>query len=101
MIGSSILGSLVFLNILFIVFCCIICFNQNFIDIRTQQLIDSTRKAYGVIEDVIDRIKNFYFLADFLVVDVKLRKELRKGSIILDRPLVTIVKVVISLGRRS
>ena len=58
-------------------------------------------KAYGVIEDVIDRIKNFYFLADFLVVDVKLRKELRKGSIILDRPLVTIVKVVISLGRRS
>ena len=40
-------------------------------------LVDgSVRKTHGIVEDVIVRLENFYFLVDFLVVDIKITKEL-------------------------
>ena len=40
-------------------------------------LVDgSVRKPHGIVEDVIVRIKGCYFPVDFLVVDMKITKEL-------------------------
>ena len=36
----------------------------------------SVRKPHGLVEDIIVRIKDCYFLVDFLVVDIKMTKEL-------------------------
>ena len=36
----------------------------------------SVRKPHGIVEDVIVRLENCYFLVDFLVVDIKITKEL-------------------------
>ena len=43
----------------------------------------SIRKPHEVVEDVIVRIEDCYFLVDFLVVDMKMTKELSQASIIL------------------
>ena len=43
----------------------------------------SVRKPHGVVEDVIVRIEDCYFSIDFLVVDVKITKELSQALIIL------------------
>ena len=43
----------------------------------------SVRKPHGVVEDVIVRIENFYFQVDFLVVHMKMTKELSQAQIIL------------------
>ena len=51
------------------------------------RLVDgSVRKPYHMVEDVIVRIEDFYFLVDFLVVDMKITKELSQAPIILERP---------------
>ena len=43
-------------------------------------LVDgSVRKPHGVVEDVIVRIDNCYFPIDFLVVDMKMTKELSQA----------------------
>ena len=47
-------------------------------------LVDgSVRKPHGLVEDVILRIENCYFSIDFLVVDMKMTKELSQALIIL------------------
>ena len=47
-------------------------------------LVDgSVRKPHGLVEDVIVRIEDCYFSVDFLVVDMKMTKELRQPPIIL------------------
>ena len=43
------------------------------------------RKPHGIVEDVIVRIEGCYFLVDFLVVDMKITKELSQAPIILGR----------------
>ena len=43
----------------------------------------SVRKPHGLVEDVIIRIEDCYFSVDFLVVDMKMTKELSKAPIIL------------------
>ena len=40
------------------------------------------RKPYNIVEDVILRIEDCYFLVDFLVVDMKMTKELNQAPII-------------------
>ena len=58
-------------------------------------LVDgSSRKPHGLVEDVIMRIENCYFLVDFLVVDMKMTKELSQAPIILGRPFLTTAKAV-------
>ena len=43
----------------------------------------SIRKSHGVVEDVIVRIEDCYFPVDFLVIDMKMTKELIQALIIL------------------
>ena len=41
------------------------------------------KKIHEIVEDVIIRIEDFFFLVDFLVIDMKMTKELSQASIIL------------------
>ena len=43
----------------------------------------SVRKPHGLVEDVIVGIKDCYFPVDFLVIDIKMTKELSQAPIIL------------------
>ena len=61
----------------------------------------SVRKPHGIVEDVIFRIKRCYFLVDFLVVDMKITKELSPAPIILGRPFLATAKAVTDLGKGS
>ena len=54
----------------------------------------SVRKPHGLVEDVIVRIEDCYFPVDFLVVDMKMTKELSQSPIILGRPFLATVKAV-------
>ena len=44
---------------------------------------------------MIVRIEDFYFSVDFLVVDLKMTKDLSQASIILRRPFLSTTKAVI------
>ena len=58
-------------------------------------LVDgSVRKPHGLVEDVIGRIEDRYFPVDFLVVDMKMTKELSQAPIILGRPFLATAKAV-------
>ena len=54
----------------------------------------SVRKPHGLVEDVIVRTEDCYFPIDFLVVDMKMTKELSQAPIILGRPFLATVKAV-------
>ena len=57
------------------------------------------RKPHGLVEDVIVRIEDYYFPVDFLVVDMKMTKELSQAPIILARPFLAIAKAVTDWGK--
>ena len=59
----------------------------------------SVRNPHGIVEDVIVRIEGCYFLVDFLVVDMKIIKELSQAPIILGRPFLATVKAVTDWGK--
>ena len=54
----------------------------------------SVRKPHVIIEDVIVRIEGCYFSVGFLVVDMKITKELSQEPIILGRPFLATAKAV-------
>ena len=56
-------------------------------------------KPHGIVEDVILRIEGCYFPVDFLVLDMKITKELSQAPIILGRPFVATAKNVIDWGK--
>ena len=59
----------------------------------------SMKKPHGIVEDVIVRIEGCYFQVDFLVVDMKITKELSQAPIILGKPFLGTAKAVIDWGR--
>ena len=59
----------------------------------------SFRKPHGLVEDVIVRIEDCYFLVDFLVVDMKTTKELSQAPIILGRPFLATAKAITDWGK--
>ena len=59
----------------------------------------SVRKPHGIVEDVIVRIEGCYFLVDFVVVDMKITKELSQAPIILGRPFLDTAKAVTDWGK--
>ena len=61
----------------------------------------SLRKPDRVVEDVIVRIEDCYFLVDFLVVNKKMTKELSQAPIILGRPFLATAKAVTDWGKRE
>ena len=54
----------------------------------------SVRKRHGLVEDVIVWIEDCYFLVDFLVVDMKMTKELSQALLISGRPFLATAKSV-------
>ena len=59
----------------------------------------SVRKPHGIVEDMIVRTEGCYFLVDFLVVDMKITKELSQAPIILGRPFLATAKAVTDWGK--
>ena len=59
----------------------------------------SIRKSHGVVEDVIVRKEDCYFLVDFLVIDIKITNELSQAPIILGRPFLATATVVPNWGK--
>ena len=59
----------------------------------------SVRKPHGLVDDVIVRIEDCYFPVDFLVVDMKMTKELSQAPIILGRPFLATAKAVTDWGK--
>ena len=54
----------------------------------------SVRKPHGLVEYVIVRIEDFYLPVDFLVVNMKMTKELSQSPVILERPFLATAKAV-------
>ena len=59
----------------------------------------SVRKPHGIVEDVIVSVEGCYFPVDFLVVDMKITKELSQAPIILGKPFLANAKAVTDWGK--
>ena len=57
------------------------------------------RRTHGVVEDVIVKVENYYFLVDFIIVDMKSTKDLTDSPIILGRPFLAIAKAITDWGK--
>ena len=65
----------------------------------TLQLADrSITRPYGVIEDVLVRVKNFIFPADFVVMDIS---EDTGILVILGRPFMLTPSCIVDMGKRK
>ena len=65
----------------------------------TLQLVDfSITRLYGVIEDVLVRVKHFTFPTDFVVMDIE---EDANIPLILGRPFMLNASCVVDMGRRK
>ena len=52
-----------------------------------------------IVQDGIIRVEDCYFLVDFLVVNMKMTKELSQTQIILGRPFLSTAKAIIDWGK--
>ena len=59
----------------------------------------SVRLPHGVVEDVIVKVENCYFLVDFIIVDMKSTKDFTDSPIILGRPFLATAKVITDWGK--
>jgi len=65
----------------------------------TLQLVDrSITRPYGVIEDVLVKLKHFIFLADFVVMDIYEDTDI---PVILGRPFMLTASCIVDMGRRK
>jgi len=65
----------------------------------TLQLVDrSITRPYGVIDDVLIRVKHMVFPADFMVMDVD---EDHEVPVILGRPFMSTASCIIDMGRKT
>jgi len=65
----------------------------------TLQLADrSITRPYGVIEDVLVRVKHFIFLVDFVVMDICEDNDI---PLILGRPFMLTTSCVVDMGRKK
>jgi len=65
----------------------------------TLQLVDrSITRPYGVIEDVLVRVKHFIFPADFVVMDIYEDTDI---PVILGRPFMLTASCIVDMGRRK
>ena len=65
----------------------------------TLQLADrSITRPYGVIEDVLVRVKHFIFPTDFVVIDICEDNEI---PLILGRPFMLTASCVVDIGRKK
>ena len=54
----------------------------------------SVRRPHGVVEDVTVKVENYYFLVDFLIMDMKSTKDFTDSPIILGRPFLATAKAI-------
>ena len=54
----------------------------------------SVKQAHGVVEDMIVKFENCYFLLDFIIVDMKSMKDFANSHIILGRPFLATAKEI-------
>ena len=59
----------------------------------------SMRRPHGVVEDVIFKVENCYFLVDFIIVDMRSTKDLTDSPIILGRPFLATAKAITDWGK--
>ena len=59
----------------------------------------SMRRPHGVVEDVIVKVENCYFPADFIIVDMKSMKDLTDSLILLGRPFLATAKAIMDWGK--
>jgi len=65
----------------------------------TLQLVDcSITRPYGVIVDVLVRVKHFIFPADFVVMDISEDTDI---PVILERPFMLTSNCIIDIGKRK
>ena len=59
----------------------------------------SVRRSHGVVEDVIVKVENCYFLVNFIIVDMKSTKDFTDSPIILGRPFLATTKAITYWGK--
>ena len=59
----------------------------------------SMRWPHGIVEDVIVKVENFYFPIDYIIVDMKSRKDFIDAPIILWRPFLDTAKATMDWGK--
>ena len=59
----------------------------------------SMRRPHGIVEDVIIKVENYYFLVDFTIVDMKSTKDFTDAPIIVGRPFLANVKAITNWGK--
>ena len=65
----------------------------------TLQLADhSITRPYGVIEDVLVKVKHLIFPSDFIVIDIEEDADI---PLILGRPFMSIASCVVDMGKKS
>ena len=57
------------------------------------------RRPHAIVEDVIVKVENCYFLVDFIIVDMKTRKDFTDALIILGRPFLATTKTITDWGK--
>ena len=57
------------------------------------------RRPHGLVEDVIVKVENCYFLVDFIIVDMKSTKDFTDSPIILGRPFLATTKAITDWGK--
>ena len=63
-----------------------------FIELRLAD--GSVRRPHGVVEDVIVKVENCYFLVDFIMIDMKSMKDFTDSPIMLGRPFLATAKAI-------
>ena len=59
----------------------------------------SMRRPHGIVEDVIVKVENCYFLVEFIIVDIKSTKDFIDSPIILGRPFLATAKAIMDWGK--
>ena len=59
----------------------------------------SVRRPHGVVEDVIVKVENCYFLVDFIIMDMKSTKDFTDSPIILGIPFLATAKAIKDWGK--
>ena len=54
----------------------------------------SAKRPHGIVEDVIMKVENCYFLVDFIIADIKTIKDFTNAPIILGRPFLATAKAI-------
>ena len=61
----------------------------------------SVSRPHDIVEDVIVKVENYYFMVDFIIMDIKPRKDFTNAPIILGRPFTFTAKAITDWGKEE